>query len=72
MGNMIEYDALYVGPHEFLYPRTPKQLERDRAVAVGHHGEPEGGFTCDTCGALPRCALAFDWYNTNGDCLAEK
>lgn len=29
-------------------------------------------FTCDTCSARFRCLLAFDLYNIDGDCLAEK
>lgn len=29
-------------------------------------------FTCDECGARLTCDLAFDEYNQNGDCLAEK
>lgn len=29
-------------------------------------------FTCDSCPTAPTCRLAFDGYNTNGDCLAEK
>ncbi len=29
-------------------------------------------FTCDECGARFTCDLAFDEYNQNGDCLAEK
>jgi hypothetical protein len=33
---------------------------------------PEGKFTCDGCRAAPRCSLAFDPYNTDGDCLAGK
>lgn len=31
-----------------------------------------GGFTCDRCDYAPRCRFAFDGYNTDGDCLAEK
>lgn len=73
MGDILEHDELYTRPFEFLHPRTTEQLEQDRAVQVADNGgEPEGGFTCDNCGAAPRCKLAFDWYNTNGDCLAEK
>jgi hypothetical protein len=72
MGDFLEADSLRFGPHEFAHPRSQAQLEQDRAIAVGHHGEPEGGFTCDNCGSVSYCALAFDWYNTNGDCLAEK
>jgi hypothetical protein len=29
-------------------------------------------FTCDGCGARRTCELAFDPYNEDGDCLAEK
>ncbi|MEQ8822859.1 MAG: hypothetical protein RIC14_00620 [Filomicrobium sp.] len=29
-------------------------------------------FTCDECDARYTCPYAFDPYNTNGDCLAEK
>lgn len=29
-------------------------------------------FTCDECAHAPSCALAFDHYNTGGDCLASK
>lgn len=29
-------------------------------------------FTCDTCKQNDDCEFAFDAYNTNGDCLAEK
>lgn len=29
-------------------------------------------FTCDDCGARHDCEFAFDPYNTDGDCLAEK
>lgn len=29
-------------------------------------------FTCDTCPSNDTCEWAFDGYNTNGDCLAEK
>lgn len=29
-------------------------------------------FTCDECPAKKTCQFAFDPYNTDGDCLAEK
>jgi len=28
--------------------------------------------TCDDCGCVWDCPFAFDMYNINGDCLAEK
>lgn len=30
------------------------------------------GVTCETCTANAECPYAFDLYNTDGDCLAEK
>lgn len=32
----------------------------------------ETKYTCDSCGAAPHCTLAFEPYNTDGDCLADK
>lgn len=32
----------------------------------------ERAFTCDGCSRAPVCVLAFDPYNTDGDCLDEK
>lgn len=29
-------------------------------------------FTCNKCPAADDCAFAWDLYNTNGDCLADK
>lgn len=29
-------------------------------------------FTCLHCGAEGKCEFAWDYYNTDGDCLAEK
>lgn len=29
-------------------------------------------FTCDDCPARQTCEFAFDAYNTDGDCLADK
>jgi hypothetical protein len=72
VGDILEHDELRAGLHEFPYPRDDFQLAQDRAISVTINGEPQGGFTCDQCGAVRRCKLAFDWYNTNGDCLAEK
>ena len=49
-------------------------------LEVVHYPDPvppgtairEVEFTCDGCGHAPSCALAFDLYNTDGDCLASK
>lgn len=49
---------------------------RDRALRFwrAHISDrsPVGGFSCDGCPTAPRCAWAFDAYNTDGDCLAIK
>lgn len=29
-------------------------------------------YTCDDCQQVDKCEFAFDLYNTDGDCLAEK
>ena len=59
-------------------PRTPKDLrelatdalEAYREFAEDPSATPE--FTCDTCTQASICCLAFDLYNTDGDCLMEK
>ena len=28
--------------------------------------------TCDNCAAVTICSLAYDLYNTNGDCIYDK
>lgn len=57
-------------------PRSPERLAEVRRERVLQEKEIFGyevtAYTCDDCGAAPRCRLAFDGYNINGDCLAEK
>lgn len=44
-----------------------------RARGAAYFDAPEAVvFTCDNCDAAPECEFAFDPYNTDGDCLAEK
>lgn len=50
--------------------RTDKELAITRAEVVLRFGVKE--FTCDDCPERWSCLLAFDPYNTDGDCLAEK
>ena len=46
----------------------PTDLEWDR-----DHEEPKReDLTCFKCGENTACPYAWDWYNTNGDCLAMK
>jgi hypothetical protein len=54
-------------------PRTEDELAALRRMSTEHleEGAPET-FTCDDCGARYKCTFAFDWYNTDGDCIAEK
>lgn len=57
-------------------PLTDAELAEDRRamvdMAIGMFGDPPEHFTCDECPLAPRCSLAFDSYNTEGDCLYEK
>jgi len=66
------------GPWDPLeVPRTQEQLLELRKQAQLLYGElcgtitvPE--FTCEKCDQVNKCVLAFDLYNTDGDCLMEK
>ncbi len=49
---------------------TDEEIKKLRERAVEYVGETE--FTCDDCRDRRTCEWAFDPYNTNGDCLAEK
>lgn len=50
--------------------RTDEELAAIRAeVAKGWEIDE---FTCDKCPDRYTCEYAFDMYNTNGDCLANK
>ena len=42
------------------------------ANRAGGVDAPIEGYTCWHCAAWRGCEFAFDGYNTNGDCLAEK
>jgi len=53
-------------------PLTDEELNREREESVKREGRPEIVFTCDGCSANKVCTLAFDPYNTDGDCLYEK
>ena len=56
-------------------PLNPEQLKEFRAhlVALGDElGHSSDVYTCDGCARAPICLLAFDGYNTDGDCLYSK
>lgn len=65
-------------PDPWTRPAVPVErlaAEREAAVKfmVDECGyKPPIVFTCDGCSFAPRCTLAFDPYNTNGDCLYDK
>lgn len=50
--------------------RTDEELGASRAEVAAMFGIEK--FTCDECPARKTCKWAFDAYNTDGDCLAEK
>jgi hypothetical protein len=56
-------------------PLTPQELAmyRVKQVEWGNElGRSPDVYTCDDCASAPRCKLAFDAYNDEGDCLLEK
>lgn len=60
---------------EWRQDRDEEQLKEARQKAVkdmevhGFHVPEE--FTCDDCNIRGFCSLAYDIYNTGGDCLLE-
>ncbi|MGN6103518.1 MAG: hypothetical protein ACTHU0_00195 [Kofleriaceae bacterium] len=50
----------------------PLAGEVDRVVETLHRWAHVVPLTCDDCPHTATCPWAFDAYNTNGDCLAEK
>lgn len=52
--------------------RTPAQMTALRKVRAAAACLEHDEFTCDHCERAPVCVLAFDAYNTKGDCLWEK
>ncbi len=57
---------------EELIKRKREEKARFQAIAWDQHVQWPDKFTCDECGANDTCDLAWDLYNTDGDCLAEK
>jgi MoaA/NifB/PqqE/SkfB family radical SAM enzyme len=47
-----------------------KQLQKTRTEVAALFDIEQ--FTCDDCPRKHECQWAFDAYNTNGDCLADK
>jgi len=56
-------------------PRTSEQvaaLRKEKIAFYGPHVSIPETFTCDGCGLVNVCTLAFDPYNSDGDCLHDK
>ncbi len=58
-------------------PRTQEQVLELKKQAQLEYGNMGGmisvpKFTCEECNLVAKCQLAFDLYNTDGDCLMEK
>ena len=56
-------------------PLSPIELmaeRRDMHARNNELGYTPDRYTCDDCAFAPRCKLAFDGYNTDGDCLYSK
>lgn len=63
-------------PWLYKRPSTEEELREERIASIAELAEAghiiDRGFTCDNCGMKAVCSLAFDGYNTNGDCLYDK
>ena len=54
-------------------PSTDKQLcDMLLDTLLNVPGLSDTQFTCERCNKIRSCSLAFDCYNTDGDCLLEK
>lgn len=67
----------FLTPVDYRRPIPLWALAKERRSArqdLLQHFEPGEpiAFTCDECPHARACKLAFDLYNTDGDCLAEK
>jgi hypothetical protein len=57
-------------PDPYYHKRGIKDLLPLREAFLKYH---EGATcTCDTCIDVTRCKLAYDLYNSSGDCLLSK
>jgi hypothetical protein len=49
-----------------------KRFRLDLVVITGDESFRDVFITCQGCGLNDKCEFAWDHYNTDGDCLAEK
>ena len=61
-------------PDELAKLRVESVLQMEQTCENGEYLDRmrSVGFTCDHCSHAPKCVLAFDNYNIDGDCLLEK
>ena len=57
-------------PDGWYKKNTMPELIESRNSFMRENGDAE--CTCDFCLDVTRCALAYDGYNTQGDCLLAK
>jgi hypothetical protein len=58
-------------PDEWAEHRAMGEVLKRRDEFVKEFGDANK-CTCERCGAALICNLAYDSYNTNGDCLLDK
>lgn len=67
----LELAYEYCIPINDLFPEDYKKIMADYYSAMEERIKPEN-LTCFECAENKTCEYAWDAYNTNGDCLAEK
>ena len=68
----IHWSDMLIGTSVAMTKRAAVLAQLVSCAHVLSTDVPEFRFTCDACPSNGRCEFAFDPYNTNGDCLAEK
>lgn len=66
------YFLIITGNNAFLAPAGLGLLLFGFFMSSWYHDRKLHKFTCYECGLRLTCQYAWDLYNTNGDCLAEK
>jgi hypothetical protein len=61
----------YDDPRELARDDEPR-LTLKQLLNTPFGTEPIESYTCYDCPLWQKCEFAFDGYNTDGDCLAEK
>jgi len=71
---LLSSETLLADPYTLACPRTEEELKVYRATidAAAQADGYAAGNNCDGCARRYVCVLAFDPYNTDGDCLYSK